>query len=133
MSNFIKLPDGHVINADHVVDCTISANTRARVNKAGGGYYDINCDSDGEAEDCKRQVDELLMRSNGIEEVKVVGGEMLPLWLKFPDNGFDGWCMGEAGDYKVAWRDYWNSLSFVAQAAYIDKYPEPKGWEGFYE
>jgi hypothetical protein len=61
--------------------------------------------------------------------------ELAPPWVEFPYLPWlpNGWTMGPAGFYRWRWDAWFRSLNESARNDYKSKYPEPKGWPGFYE
>ena len=77
-------------------------------------------------------------------EPNEIHGELLPLWLAFPDfNSVTSfWRQGSGEPYKYKWHDWWRTLSDNKKQKYRLKFPEPTdeergefsgGWEGFYD
>lgn len=61
---------------------------------------------------------------------------MPPLWLAYPhiDRYSIGWRMGVGEDYKYKFWDWFeNKLSKSEQSEYMEMFPEPKSWYGFWE
>jgi hypothetical protein len=60
---------------------------------------------------------------------------MLPHWEALPDIPWPsiGWRMGGGEDYDMDFLHWFLALSNDAQNDYIEKNPEPKGWEGFWK
>ncbi|HEV2970567.1 MAG TPA: hypothetical protein VGY55_11410 [Pirellulales bacterium] len=60
--------------------------------------------------------------------------ELAPPWVEFPYIPWlsNGWAMGPAGFYWWRWEAWFRALSESARNDYKSKYPEPKGWPGFY-
>ena len=60
--------------------------------------------------------------------------EMEPLWIFLPGipRYSLGWRMGQGEDYKREWWPWFRSLNNEQRELYINKYPEPPEWRGFY-
>lgn len=63
------------------------------------------------------------------------GGLMVPPWTKYPNIplGSLGWRMGSGEDYWYGFRSWWFDQDSRTQQQLENKYPEPTGWDGFYE
>jgi hypothetical protein len=60
---------------------------------------------------------------------------MDPPWLKFPKIplGSLGWRMGAGETYWYAFQDWVASQPEQARQIFAGRFPEPGGWQGFYE
>lgn len=60
---------------------------------------------------------------------------MEPPWIKYPKIplGSIGWRMGGGEVYWYAFREWYSSLLEDERLAFIASFPEPTGWQGFYE
>ena len=59
---------------------------------------------------------------------------MSPPWQQYPEIplGSIGWRMGRGEDYWLEFDQWFRSKPAEARASYIEQYPEPPGWDGFY-
>lgn len=64
-----------------------------------------------------------------------MGMNMDPPWLKFPriPLGSLGWRMGDGETYWYAFQDWFASQPEKARQDFSVQFPEPVGWQGFYE
>lgn len=60
---------------------------------------------------------------------------MEPPWQVFPDyeRSSIGWRMGNGEDYMIDFDRWFRTQDVQAQDSYILQFPEPEGWEGFYD
>ena len=60
---------------------------------------------------------------------------MAPPWVVFPHipAGSIGWRMGGGEDYNNQFGDWFAGLAEVSRANYMNRFPEPDGWDGYYE
>jgi hypothetical protein len=60
--------------------------------------------------------------------------ELAPPWIEHPYISWhsNDWKMGPAGFYLWQWEAWFRALTQSARDEYRSKYPEPKGWSGFY-
>lgn len=68
-------------------------------------------------------------------ETSVFRTELLPPWKKYPQiNRFSiGWRMGEGEYYLMEWHKWYTKLTTKERKDYIEKYPQPLTWFGFYK
>ena len=59
----------------------------------------------------------------------------MPLWQKFPElpKSSAGWRMGKGEDYASEFFKWFRALTPEDQGVYMDKYPEPVSWAGYYD
>jgi N-glycosidase YbiA len=59
----------------------------------------------------------------------------LPPWEKHPaiPRFSIGWRMGEGEETMCDWATWYNGLTLSGKATYQAMYPEPDGWQGFYD
>ena len=59
---------------------------------------------------------------------------MEPPWLKHPTipAGSILWRMGNGETYMHEWQDWYVAQSKETRGLVVARFPEPKGWEGFY-
>ncbi|WP_157956543.1 hypothetical protein [Dyella sp. C11] len=64
-----------------------------------------------------------------------MSSERKPVWVAFPTIpwGSMGWRMGHGEDYWHAWVPWFKGLSVDVREQYKLTWPEPEGWQGFYE
>ncbi len=60
---------------------------------------------------------------------------MQPPWNMYPDlpRGSIGWRMGYGEDYYDKFYKWFSALDSEAMARFVDSYPEPQDWNGFYQ
>lgn len=59
---------------------------------------------------------------------------MKPPWVFRPDIPMEsiGWRMGPSEEYRTAFSKWFVTLSSDEKKEYVEKYPEPNSWSGFY-
>ncbi|WP_160672422.1 NADAR family protein [Clostridium sp. C8-1-8] len=64
-----------------------------------------------------------------------IDNPMAPLWIMYPNISrySIGWRMGYGEDYAYKFISWYESLNNVDKTKYQKMFPEPKGWEGWYE
>tara|TARA_R110000868_G_scaffold162329_12_gene393488 strand:+ start:13226 stop:13525 length:300 start_codon:yes stop_codon:yes gene_type:complete len=63
------------------------------------------------------------------------GYPLLPPWETFPDipPGSIGWRMGPGDQYNQEFTEWLCTLTENQVALYVEEFPEPESWRGFYE
>lgn len=61
--------------------------------------------------------------------------ELHPLWEEFPDIPWNtaGWRMGWGEEYANKWHTWFTALGAKEQSLYMERWPEPPEWEGYFD
>jgi hypothetical protein len=60
---------------------------------------------------------------------------MKPVWVTYPRIpwGSIGWRMGAGETYWHSWVQWFKALPSTDRRSYVEAWPEPDGWEGFFD